>query len=83
MDADTGDDRYRTLELVWEGPPNRWTEQEVADLTPGTALDLACGEGRNTIWLPVHGWQVTAVHSSSVTLDKGSRRAHCCARRLH
>jgi SAM-dependent methyltransferase len=28
---------------------------------PGRALDLACGRGRNAIWLAEHGWQVTAI----------------------
>ena len=28
------------------------------------ALDLACGTGRNALWLSAHGWQVTAVDGS-------------------
>jgi SAM-dependent methyltransferase len=39
--------------------------------TPGTALDLAAGEGRNAIWLARGGWQVTAVDFSHLALDKG------------
>ncbi|PLX94065.1 MAG: SAM-dependent methyltransferase, partial [Desulfuromonas sp.] len=27
----------------------------------GTALDIACGRGRNAVYLQQHGWQVTAV----------------------
>ncbi len=30
-------------------------------VTPGRALDLACGRGRHAIWLRDKGWQVTAV----------------------
>jgi tellurite methyltransferase len=37
-------------------------------LKPGRALDLACGTGRNAVWLAEHGWQVTAVDRSPVTL---------------
>jgi tellurite methyltransferase len=33
-------------------------------LTPGRALDLACGTGRNACWLAERGWQVTAVDGS-------------------
>lgn len=33
-------------------------------LSPGSALDLACGAGRNSIWLAEHGWSVTAVDKS-------------------
>jgi tellurite methyltransferase len=37
-------------------------------LTPGRALDLACGSGRNAIWLAEHGWKVTAVDRSPITI---------------
>jgi len=37
-------------------------------LEPGRALDLACGSGRNSIWLAEHGWTVTAVDRSPVTI---------------
>jgi SAM-dependent methyltransferase len=65
------DERYRATELVWGGEPNRWVAQETADLAPGRALDLGCGEGRNAIWLAAGGWQVTAVDFSAVGLGKG------------
>jgi tellurite methyltransferase len=38
-------------------------------LKPGRALDLACGSGRNAIWLAEHGWQVTAVDSSAPAIE--------------
>jgi len=42
---------------------------QVADwVRPGRALDLACGAGRNAIYLARLGWQVTAVDSSSQAL---------------
>ncbi len=28
---------------------------------PGRAIDLAAGEGRNSIWLAEHGWDETAI----------------------
>jgi tellurite methyltransferase len=37
-------------------------------LKPGRALDLACGAGRNAIWLAEHGWQVTAVDRSPIAI---------------
>lgn len=42
---------------------------EVAELVrPGTALDLACGYGRNALYLAGLGWRVTAVDSSPVAI---------------
>nr|WP_320051199.1 methyltransferase domain-containing protein [uncultured Desulfuromonas sp.] len=36
----------------------------------GTALDIACGRGRNAVYLQQHGWQVTAVDSSVEALQQ-------------
>ncbi len=35
---------------------------------PGRALDLACGSGRNAVWLAEHGWRVTAVDRLPLTI---------------
>lgn len=71
MDARSWDERYAASELVWSSTPNQFVEQELADLPPGRAIDLAAGEGRNALWLAGLGWQVTAVDFSLVALDKG------------
>jgi SAM-dependent methyltransferase len=71
MDANAWDERYAASELVWSAGPNRFVAEELADLPPGTAVDLAAGEGRNAIWLARRGWSVTAVDFSQVALDKG------------
>jgi SAM-dependent methyltransferase len=71
MDAEAWDERYREGQLVWSAGPNQFVEAELAGLPPGTALDLAAGEGRNAIWLARHGWRVTAVDFSQAGLDKG------------
>ena len=69
------DERYRTAEWVWSLAPNRFVAEQLAGLAPGRALDLACGEGRNALWLARQGWRVTAVDFSDVALDKGRERA--------
>jgi hypothetical protein len=38
--------RYAGSDLVWSAAPNIWVEQLTRDLAPGTALDIAAGEGR-------------------------------------
>ena len=45
------------------------------DHPPGKALDLACGTGRNTLWLADHGWDVTAVDSSITAIASLKARA--------
>jgi SAM-dependent methyltransferase len=64
------DARYAQKELVWTAEPNRRFAAEVDGLAPGRALDVACGEGRNAVWLAERGWRVTAVDLSSVGLAK-------------
>jgi SAM-dependent methyltransferase len=72
MDAEEWNSRYRDSELVWSAGPNQFVEGELSELTPGRALDLAAGEGRNAIWLAQRGWQVTAVDFAQAGLDKGA-----------
>jgi SAM-dependent methyltransferase len=71
VDARAWDERYAGSELVWSATPNQFVAAEVTDLSPGRALDLAAGEGRNAIWLARRGWDVTAVDFSLAGLDKG------------
>lgn len=75
MDARGWDERYAAAPLVWSAGPNAFVEAELAALPAGRALDLACGEGRNALWLAGRGWQVTAVDFSAVAVDKGHRLA--------
>jgi SAM-dependent methyltransferase len=70
MDRQQWDERYMTHELIWRAEPNRFLVEEVARMQPGRALDLACGEGRNALWLADQGWQVTGVDFSPVGLTK-------------
>src|SRR5688500_9696836 len=60
---------------MWSGRPNGRLVAEVADLTPGRALDVGCGEGADGIWLAQRGWAVTAVDVSDVAI----RRARTAA----
>ena len=75
MEQDQWDERYAATELVWTAEPNRFVVEELAGETPGRALDLGSGEGRNAIWLAGQGWQVTAVDFSSVGLAKAAKLA--------
>ena len=75
MSATDWDDRYRDTDLVWSATPNRWVAQETELLAPGRALDMACGEGRNSIFLAQQGWGVTGVDFSGEAIAKSRRLA--------
>ena len=80
MTAADWDTRYRDAGYVWTVEPNLFVVQEVAaaGLLPGDgrrALDLACGERRNAVWLAGQGFVTTAVDFSATGLDKGRRLA--------
>jgi 2-polyprenyl-3-methyl-5-hydroxy-6-metoxy-1,4-benzoquinol methylase len=48
----------------------------IVNQAPGRrALDIACGEGRNSLFLAQHGFVVTALDISDVGLGKGKLRA--------
>jgi len=75
MDAHGWDERYAATEQVWSSTPNQFVATELAGLDAACALDLACGEGRNAIWLAGRGWQVTAIDFSEVAVERGRRLA--------
>ncbi len=63
---DTPSDAIRRL---WR--PNALLEQVVPGLRPGRAIDLACGCGRDAVFLAALGWQVTAVDILPDALERG------------
>ncbi len=67
--------RYSAKEFIWTVAANRFLAAEVANLSPGSALDLAAGEGRNAAWLAEQGWTVRAVDFSDVAIEKGKQLA--------
>lgn len=75
MDAQDWDERYAEKPRLWSEEPNRFVAEELEGLEPGSALDLACGEGRNAVWLAEKGWEVTGVDFSAVALARAHRMA--------
>lgn len=72
MDIRGWDERYRSRELSVGGidaQPTPLLIEAANGLTPGNALDLACGTGRNAIWLAQHGWTVTAIDGSEAAIE--------------
>jgi SAM-dependent methyltransferase len=75
MDEAFWNARYREADAIWSGNPNPQLVAEATDMTPGTALDVGCGEGADTIWLAQRGWRVTAADISPVALERAAGHA--------
>jgi SAM-dependent methyltransferase len=70
------DARYSERDgAMWSGRPNGRLVADVADLPPGRALDVGCGEGADAIWLARRGWRVTAIDVSAVAVDRAREAA--------
>jgi SAM-dependent methyltransferase len=70
------DARYSEHDVaMWSGRPNGRFVAEVADLTPGRALDIGCGEGADAIWLAWRGWRVAAIDISEVAVARAREAA--------
>ncbi len=69
MDLAGWEQRYRAQDEASESSPHLLVVEAVSPLPPGRALDIACGTGRNALWLAEHGWSVTAVDGSATAIE--------------
>ncbi len=81
------DQRYNVQEYIYGTKPNDFLKDNVSVLSKGSflpkesflpkgkLLSLAEGEGRNAVYLAKLGFQVTAVDSSSVGINKAKQLA--------
>lgn len=59
--------------------PNRLLTTAITGATPGAALDIAMGQGRNALYLAGHGWKVTGIDIA----DEGLQQARDAAQRAN
>lgn len=79
MDSSAWNARYLAQPDPWGTTPAATVVAEVGravdgGLPVGTAVDLACGDGRHARWLATLGWQVTAVDFSEVAIERARER---------
>ena len=68
---------YRHGTPPWVGPARTELVSLVTSgrLTPGRCLDLGCGEGDNSVFLALHGFDVTGVDFAPAALEKARAKA--------
>jgi len=71
---------YSGSERVWSGKVNATMASVVAELSPGTAIDLGCGEGGDVLWLAEQGWTALGLDISATAV--GRARDEAAARGL-
>jgi tellurite methyltransferase len=78
MDIRGWDQRYRSRQRPsedFDAPPAPLLIETAKHLRPGKALDLACGTGRNALWLAEQGWSVTAIDAAPSAINTLQNRA--------
>jgi 2-polyprenyl-3-methyl-5-hydroxy-6-metoxy-1,4-benzoquinol methylase len=75
MSAEFWDALYSERPTIWSGQPNTQLVAEALPLSPGSALDVGCGEGADAVWLATHGWDVKAVDISVVAIERARQHA--------
>lgn len=75
MSIEQWNERYRAGEQLFN-EPSPLIVRFSRELAPGHALDLACGPGRNSLYLAERGWRVTAVDGSPLAIEILRERAY-------
>ena len=75
MDANDWNKRYETDEYIYSKDVNKFVAEFCGDLPAGTMIDVAGGEGRNSVWFAERGWRAENVDFSGVALAKFERFA--------
>ena len=74
-ERDKWDERYRDGAYERRVHPTALLASWLPQLRTGTALDVACGAGRNALFLAAAGFRVHALDISPAGLDRGRRDA--------
>lgn len=67
--------RYAAGGQLWSGRVNPSLVRAIDAEVPGRAIDIACGEGGDALWLAERGWSVTGVDISATAVARASAEA--------
>lgn len=65
---------YKNTDVPWTTPDAGFVA-EVMHLPTGSALELGCGEGADSIWLAKRNWEVTAVDFAPAAIENLTQAA--------
>jgi SAM-dependent methyltransferase len=83
IDRDKWDERYRSGAYEGRTHPTELLAEWLPRLPKGRALDVACGIGRNALYLAEKGYAVDAVDISSVALERARETARARHLAIH
>jgi len=68
-------ERFSTDKYIYGKNPNKFFKEQIDQLKPGRLLLLGEGEGRNSVYAAIKGWEVDAVDFSQTAKEKALRLA--------
>jgi len=63
-------EKFSTDEYIYGIEPNKFFKEQIDGLKPGRLLLLGEGEGRNSVYAAIKGWEVDAVDFSQIAKKK-------------
>jgi len=76
-------DRYSKGAYADRTHPSAVLADWINSIPPGRALDVACGAGRNALFLAAHGFEVDAIDISAEALARAQRQAQKAKLHVH
>jgi len=70
LDREKWEQRYREGAYAGRVHPSAFLESRIDEIPVGRAIDIACGAGRNALYLAARGFEVEAVDISGEALDR-------------
>ncbi len=83
LDAQHWNDYFAAKNPAFNPHPNAFLIEMVKGRPPGKALDVAMGEGRNSLWLAQQGWEVTGFDIADKAVASANEQAGKLGVKIH